>query len=321
MKALADYVHSKGLRIGMYTGPGKTTCGGYQATQDLDYDKGVSYLEKDVLQYSQWGFDFIKYDWCIFPRDPKVKAYYYSKQQTLYQRMSDMLAKAPRAMVHMICQYGEWDVWTWGRKVGGNMWRTNHDLADEWPAVLRNGFENIKLSQYAGPGGWNDLDMLMIGKGNWPMKLGQYDIPGTAPRNTQLTKDEQLTHMSLWAIMASPMLFSGDLTQLDQWTTGLLNNDEMIAINQDALGAPVKKVRDTKDAIILTRPMADGSMAVAFFNLTNKSMDMKVDRKELGLGDGDVTVKDVWSGNEGETLPGVVTLAAHGTYFARITKK
>jgi alpha-galactosidase len=320
MKALADYVHSKGLRIGMYTGPGKTTCGGYQATQDLDFDKGVSYLEKDVLQYSQWGFDFIKYDWCIFPRDPKVKAYYYSKQQTLYQRMSDMLAKAPRAMVHMICQYGEWDVWTWGRKVGGNMWRTNHDLADEWPAVLRNGFENIKLSQYAGPGGWNDLDMLMIGKGNWPMKLGQYDIPGTAPRNTQLTKDEQLTHMSLWAIMASPMLFSGDLTQLDQWTTSLLNNDEMIAVNQDALGAPVKKVRDTKDAIILTRPMADGSTAVAFFNLTDKSVDMKVDRKELGLGDADVTSKDIWTANEGD-LPGMVTLPAHGTYFARITKK
>jgi alpha-galactosidase len=321
MKALADYVHSKGLRIGMYTGPGKTTCGGYQATDDMDFEKGISYLEKDVQLYAKWGFDFIKYDYCIFPRDPKVDQYYKSKQPELYQRMTDALAESSRAMVHMICQYGKNNVWDWAEKVGGNMWRTNDDLADTWPAILRNGFGNIKYTTYAGPGHWNDLDMLMIGKANWPMKLGQYDIPGTEPRPTQLTKDEQLTHMTLWSMMASPMLFSSDLTQLDPWTISLLTNLDMIAVNQDALGAPVEKVFDG-DKIVLKRPLANGKIAVAMFNLNPRAFVLAADQKMLGLGEKTFTVKNVWTGEVTKSQSSIEALVpAHGTWFGILSFK
>jgi alpha-galactosidase len=319
MKALADYVHSKGLRIGMYTGPGKTTCGGYQATEDLDYESGVSYLEKDVQLYAKWGFDFIKYDYCIFPRDPKVDQYYKSKQPALYQRMTDALAASSRAMVHMICQYGKNNVWDWAAAVGGNMWRTNDDLADTWPAVLRNGFGNIKYSSYAGPGHWNDLDMLIIGKANWPMKLGDYDIPGTEPRPTQLTKDEQLTHMTLWSMMASPLLFSSDLTQLDPWTLSLLTNTDMIAVNQDSLGAPVEKVWDG-DKIVLKRPLADGRIAVAMFNLNSKEYNLAFTDKMIGLTGKTFTVKNVWTNEIMKDVSKVdVPVPAHGTWFGILT--
>lgn len=321
MKALADYVHSKGLRIGMYTGPGKTTCGGYQATDDMDFDKGISFLEKDVQLYAKWGFDFIKYDWCIFPSDARTAEYYKTKQEVLYQRMTDAIAASSRAMVHMICQYGEKDVWKWAPKVGGNMWRTNHDLADTWPAVLRNGFQNIKLTTFARPGHWNDLDMLMIGKANWPRKLGDYDIAGTDPRPTQLTKDEQLTHMTLWSMMASPLLFSSDLTQLDPWTLSLLTNKDMIAVNQDSLGAPVEKVWDG-DKIVLKRPLADGRIAFAMFNLNRHAAVLTFDDKMLGVAGKTFTTKNVWTG---ETQRGVSVvsqnLPAHGTWFAILTLK
>lgn len=317
MKALADYVHSKGLRIGMYTGPGNTTCGGYEATKDHNFERGVSYLEKDVDLYARWGFDFIKYDWCIFPSDPTTRDYYLSKQKVLYQRMTDAIERSSRAMVHMICQYGEQNVHEWAPSVGGNMWRTNHDLADTWPAVLRNGFANIKLSSYARPGHWNDLDMLMIGKANWPKKLGDYDIPGTTPRPTQLTRDEQITHMTLWSMMASPLLFSSDLTQLDKFTLSLLTNDEMIAVNQDPMGAPVKEVF-TGDKIVLTRSLSDGSMAVAMFNLNKSTQKLAVDAGMMGLRS-NFSTKNIWTGEVLENISKIeAVIPGHGSYFARI---
>jgi alpha-galactosidase len=323
MKALADYVHAKGLRIGMYTGPGKTTCGGYQATEDLDFDKGISFLEKDVQMYARWGFDFIKYDWCIFPTDQREADYYKTKQQTLYQRMSDAIAASARSMVHMICQYGEKEVWKWGASVGGNMWRTNNDLADTWPAVIRNGFENIAISSFAGPGHWNDLDMLMIGKANWPMRLGDYDIPGTNPRPSQLSYYEKETHMTLWSMLASPLLFSGDLTQLDQETLGFLNNDDMIAVNQDALGAPVKMVFDSGDKKVITRTLADGTLAVAMFNLNSINSTLIFTNKMIGLADdAKYSAKNVWSREVIEATGEMKAIVpAHGTFFVILTLK
>jgi alpha-galactosidase len=322
MKALADYVHSKGLRIGMYTSPGNKTCGGYEGTKDHDFEKGVSFLEKDVDTYAKWGFDFIKYDWCIFPSDPKVQDYYWSKQKELYKRMTDAIERSSRSMVHMLCQYGELEVWKWAPSIGGNMWRTNHDLADTWPAVLRNGFANIKLAPFQSPGHWNDLDMLMVGKANWPKKLGDYDIPGTTPRPTQLTADEQLTHMTLWSMMASPLLFSSDLTQLDPATLKLLNNDDMIAVNQDSLGSPAYKVREVDGTIVLARKLQDGSLAVALFNLNPKATHFSVTPVELGFPERtNLRTKNIWSG---EVVDGVmstleVDVPAHGAYFVKMS--
>ena len=320
MKALADYVHSKGLRIGMYTSPGEKTCGGYEGTKDHDFERGVSYLEKDVEMYAKWGFDFIKYDWCIFPSDTATRDAYWAKQKTLYKRMTDAIARSSRAMVHMLCQYGELEVWKWAPSIGGNMWRTNHDLADTWPAVLRNGFQNLRLSQYASPGHWNDLDMLMVGKANWPRRLGDYDIAQTAPRPTQLTQDEQVTHMTLWSMMASPMIFSGDLTQMDANTLALLTNRDVLAVNQDSLGAPISIAFDSRDKKVITRRLSDGTMAVAMFNLGSTAQMMAFDSSMVGLGNRSFSVKNLWNGQKLDNVQRVeVRVPAHGSFLVKLT--
>ncbi len=323
MTALVNYVHAKGLRIGIYTSPGAKTCAGYPATMDHNFDVPgeKSYLETDVATYARWGFDFIKYDWCMFPKDQKIKDQYYAKQNAIYQRMSDVLDKAPRAMVHMVCQYGERAVWTWAQAVGGNMWRTNNDLADEWAAVVLNGFENLKLSQFAGPGHWNDLDMLMVGKANWPAHLGQYTIPADPPRPTKLTPEEQLTHISLWSLMASPMLFSGDLSQLDPQTIAMLTNDDVVDINQDALGAPVTVVSDVGGARVLSRRLADGSIAVGLFNMNTAATRVSVDFQVLGMsGFSRVKVRNLWRGIEMYAAKGIrADVAPHGVALVKLT--
>lgn len=321
MAALTDYVHSKGLRVGIYTGPGPKTCAGYAGTADHDYDKGKSYLDLDVATYAKWGFDFIKYDWCIFPKEKSVKDYYLTKQEALYQRMSDALDKSPRAFVHMICQYGENNIFQWGEKRGGNMWRTNNDLADEWQAVIVNGFNNIALSQYAGPGHWNDLDMLMVGKANWPSKLGQYDIPNAPPRPTKLTINEQQTHMALWSMMASPLLFSGDLAQVDQVALDMLTNPDILDLNQDSLGAPVTVVRDSGGVKVLSRRLADGSLALGIFNLNDTETTTAVFFRELGFADNtQLKARNMWRGFERPATNGVRTsVGSHGVTMLKLS--
>jgi alpha-galactosidase len=243
------------------------------------------------------------------------------RQETLYRRMSDALDRAPRAMVHMICQYGYNDVWTWGERAGGNMWRTNNDLADEWPSVLRNGFDNVALTSHAGPGHWNDLDMLMVGKANWPDHLGQYDIPDRPPRPTKLTPDEQITHISLWSLMASPLLFSGDLSQLDTETIALLTNDDVIDVDQDSLGAPVVQVEEANGTRILSRRMADGSIVVGLFNLNDAPVQMQADFAKFGFADktADIKVRDLWKKTEVNAKAFVQsTVPAHGTTLLKL---
>jgi alpha-galactosidase len=323
MKALADYVHSKGLRIGIYTSPGDKTCAGYEGTKDHNPETGVSYLEKDVNTYARWEMDFIKYDYCIFPSDAAQKDSYLAKQPEMYRRMTSAIEKSGRTMVHMICQYGEKEVWKWGAAVGGNLWRTNNDLADEWASVVRNGFDNVALSQYAGPGHWNDLDMLMVGKANWPSKLGEYDIPNQPPRPTKLTPDEQKTHMSLWAIMASPLLFSGDLAQVDAATKELLTNPEIISVNQDSLGAPVRTIRDEAGVKILTRRLAYNALAVAVFNVGETELDVQMSFQELGIPESGygVFVENLWNHNNGVYDENGVRgkVPPHGVAFFKMT--
>lgn len=312
MKALADYVHSKGLRIGIYTGPGEKTCAGFPASK--------GHLEKDVMTYASWGMDFIKYDWC--QRQPRAAAPYYNA----YREMGRILARAPRAMTYMICEYGNGQPWRWGATVGGNMWRTDHDLADVWEAILRNGFGRVELSRYASPGHWNDLDMLMVGKGNWPLQLGTYAIKNGPPRPTKLTLDEQKTHMSLWSMMASPLLFSGDLSQLDSVTMQMLTNKDILDLNQDSLGAPVRKVLERNDVQVLVRNLADGSRAVAFFNLSTVNKVARVTYQSLGLPVGpELKFRNLWTKREIRSEAGHrflrTTIPAHGVAVFRVSAK
>lgn len=310
MKALADYVHSKGLRIGIYTGPGEQTCAGYGASKD--------HVEQDVMTYAKWGFDFIKYDWCK-KQVPERDAY-----TAVYREMSEILTRSPRAMVHMICQYGIAQPWEWGAAVGGNMWRTDHDLADEWAAILRNGFGRVNIAQYQAPGHFNDLDMLMVGKANWPVRLGSYTIPSDPPRPTKLTLEEQMTHMSLWSLMASPLLFSGDLAQLDDVAVRMLTNKEVLDINQDALAAPARRILDRNGTQVIVRDLADGSKAVGMFNLNTTPQEIRIDYAALGLPVGrQLAVRNLWSHKEViSTLQHTAVKAmtgAHGVTFLRIT--
>jgi hypothetical protein len=307
MKALADYVHSKGLHLGIYTSPGIATCGNHPGS--------LNHVDQDVQTYARWGMDLVKYDWCWAEGD----------EPTVYQQMSAALAKAPRAMVHMICQYGLEDVWKWGASVGGNTWRTNNDLHDTWDSIVLNGFQNADISSYAGPGHWNDLDFLMVGKSNWPIDPNDYTIPTTPPRATRLTLDEQYTHMSIWSLMASPLIISSDLSQLDETTKNLLMNDDVLAIDQDSLGKAATKVGETRNgAQIWTRPLKDGSLAVGLFNLNSAAMNIVTDLNEIGFHEtGALIVKDLWKNQmmamHGASLGGMVP--AHGVLLLKISRK
>lgn len=316
MKALADYVHSKGLRIGIYTSPGAETCGHHPGSG--------GHLAQDVATYARWGMDFVKYDWCMFRDDPRQKRQMFQSEPAAYQAMSNLLYRSPRAMVHQICQYGEYNVWEWGARVGGNLWRTNNDLADVWQAVVRNGFNNVPMSRHQSGGHWNDLDMLIVGKSNWPRRIGDYEIPQTAPRPTQLTPVEQYTHITLWALMASPLIFSGDLTQIDPLTRRLITNDDVLAVNQDRAAHPAEyhQFSERGDLRVITRRLADGALALGLFNLTGREANIRVSFAELGLAAyGPHKVRDLWSHAERVSRGDGVSwnVAPHGAAFFRIT--
>src|SRR3954447_24776872 len=178
MKALADYVHSKGLKIGIYSSPGPNTCAGYLGSYGHEL--------QDAKTYAAWGMDYLKYDWC-----GAGSMYKNEEMQPLYQKMGDALHSVGRPIVYSLCQYGNADVWKWGPDVGGNLWRTTGDIKDTWESMAKIGFDQNDLAPYAGPGHWNDPDMLEIG-------------------NEGMTETEYRTHMSLWALLASPLLAGND---------------------------------------------------------------------------------------------------------------
>jgi hypothetical protein len=317
MKALADYVHSKGLRIGIYTSPGDKTCGQHPGSR--------GHLPQDVATYARWGMDFVKYDWCMFHfGDPAAEQAMFKTEPAEYARMSKLLKESSRAIVLQICQYGKGDVWTWGAQAGGQLWRTNDDVADVWASIVRNGFNNMKLTRFQSPGHYNDLDMLMIGKSNWPAKLGNYHINQTAPRPTQLTRDEQYSHIALWSLMASPMIFSGDMNQIDPFTKSLLLNDEVLAVSQDpkVLPATFVQLQQRGQKPVIIRKMADGSLIVALFNLTNTHAPISVTLNELGLPNGPKKIRDIWQHTEGILKDNKIAwnVAPHGVAFFKVSE-
>lgn len=200
MKALAEYVHSKGLKIGIYSSPGPKTCAGYEAS--------YGHEEQDAKTFAAWGFDYLKYDWCSASRIYKDE-----EMQAVYQKMGEALLHAGRPIVYSLCQYGKQDVWKWGSKVGGNLWRTTGDISDNWKSMSKIGFNQFDISQYIRPGHWNDPDMLEIGNGG-------------------MTGDEYRTHMSLWSLLAAPLLAGNDLRSMTDEIKAILTNEEVIAVDQ-----------------------------------------------------------------------------------------
>jgi alpha-galactosidase len=273
MRALTRYIHSLGLKTGIYSSPGPLTCARYEGSYQHE--------DADAHQFANWGFDLLKYDWCSYGH--VVTGRTRADFEAPYIKMGTILKGLDRDVILNMCQYGMGDVSQWGRQVGGNSWRTTGDLGNvrgtTLPGFYKVGFANAALSNYAGPGGWNDPDYILIGT------VGDH--------LTTLTHEEQYSYMSMWSLMASPLIFSGDMNKLDAFTLNVLCNSEVIDIDQDSLGKQAVIVRKTGDEFVLEKPLDDGSVAVGFFNLTASPRSISADWKELGL-KGSQTVRDVW---------------------------
>ncbi len=250
MNALSKYVHDKGLKLGLYSSPGPTTCAGYTASYQSE--------DKDALRYSDWGIDYLKYDWCSYgsiDTNQNLEAY-----QKPYRVMRASLDKVNRDIVYSLCQYGMGNVWEWGSEVGGNCWRTTGDIADSWSSMSQNGFSQAGHERYASPGHWNDPDMLVVGLVGW----------GPGLHKSKLTPDEQYTHISLWCLLSSPLLIGCDLSRLDDFTLNLLSNDEVLAVDQDPLGKQASRILDSDGKQIWVKNLEDGSKAVGLFSVGDK---------------------------------------------------
>jgi alpha-galactosidase len=283
MKSLTDYIHAKGLKAGIYTTPGPKTC--------AEFVGSWQHEELDVQRFVEWGFDFLKYDWCYYP--DVVKGNSLPELQKPYRLIGSILAKQPRDIVLNLCQYGMGEVWKWGREVGGNSWRTAGDLGhDVVGNLFRDGFDvysKNELYRYGGPGGWNDPDYLLLGF------LSSVFVDDTEGRRktTPLSPNEQYTHVSLWSLVAAPLIFSGDVTRMDDFTLGLLTNDEVIDVDQDPLGKPGRRVARTGDLEVWAREMEDGSKAVGMFNRGNGIAEVAAAWSDLGVS-GKQLVRDLW---------------------------
>ncbi len=281
MPALTAYIHSLGLKAGIYSGPGPLTCARYEASYQHD--------EADAHRFAAWGFDLLKYDWCSYGRIAKDKTL--AEDEKPYIKMGGILHGLDRDVVFNMCQYGMGDVWNWGRQVGGNSWRTTGDVGvargDTLPGFYRIGFANAADGANAGPGGWNDPDYILIGTVG---DAHHIDAPGQL---TALTHEEQYSYMSMWSLMAAPLIFSGEMTHLDPFTLNVLCNFEVIDVDQDPLGKQAAIVRKTDDEFILEKPLEDGSVAVGLFNLTTEPRTISADWHDLGL-KGTQTVRDIW---------------------------
>ena len=222
MKALADYVHSKGLRLGIYSSPAAKTCAGYEGS--------LGHEGQDAETYAKWGIDYLKYDWCqsTGSREQMISA---------YTRMHDALRKTGRPIVLSLCEYGWNKVWDWGASVGGNLWRTTGDISDEYRVMAEIGFNQNGLEKFAGPGPWNDPDMLEVGNGG-------------------MNDDEYRTHFSLWAILAAPLIAGNDLTAMTPYTVEILTNREVIAVDQDSLGRQGFRVSQEGPFEVWMKPMS-----------------------------------------------------------------
>jgi alpha-galactosidase len=288
MKALADYVHSKGLKFGIYSSPGPETCAGFTGSYQHE--------EQDAQTYAECGVDYLKYDWCS-----ASQVYPVSQIKEVYKKMHDALQRTGRPIVFSLCQYG-WDlVWRWGKDVGGNLWRTTGDIQDKYDSMTRIGFGQAGLEPFAGPGHWNDPDMLEIGNGG-------------------MRHDEYITHMTLWCLLAAPLLAGNDLTKVTPEDLAILLNKEAIAVDQDPKGAQAHRVSAEGPLEVWAKSLADGSMAVGFFSLAG-AFPVKANFKDLGL-TGAAHVRDLWSHKDLGSFDGEFTaqVPRHGAALVRIWK-
>lgn len=305
MKALGDYIHAKGLKFGIYSGPGPTTCQRLEASYKHEL--------QDFLTYASWGVDYLKYDWCSY--NETLAPGETNKQLPVLKRPYQVgraaLNQVPRDIIYSLCQYGWGDVWEWGAEpdIAGNSWRTTGDITDTWESMSGIGFQQVGHSTYAAPGHWNDPDMLVIGKVGWGPRL----------RDSHLTPNEQYVHISMWTLLASPLLLGNDLSQMDDFELNLVTNDDVLAVHQDPLGKAADRVAKDGELEVWARPLSDGSFAVGLFNRDEMDMKVGVTWSQLGIS-GKHRVRDLWRQKDLGTFDREFSsvVPRHGTLFLKV---
>lgn len=325
MKALGDYIHSKGLKFGIYSGPGPGTCAGATAS--------YGYEAQDAKMFASWGVDFLKYDLCTFREimvrdsgaDPTLQvqtkltvgaaqfAEVMSRQpapviqksddlmKAAYEKMHQAIVASGRPMAFSMCQYGYDQVWDWGAKVGGDLWRTSEDVSDNYDSVTENGFREAGLARYAGPGHWNDPDILEVGNG-------------------KMTADESRTNFSLWAILAAPLLAGNDLANMTPETKSILLNKDVIAVDQDPLGKEGDRAYETGPQQVWAKPLSGGDLAVALFNGIGSPTKMTLRLADVGW-HGAAHARDLWAHKDLGAIAAdyTVMVPGHGVVMLRLT--
>ncbi len=301
MKALGDWLHSKGLRLGIYSSPGDRTCGGYIGSIDHE--------EQDAKTWNDWGVDYLKYDWCgynkvfVASEDHSTAAYLRP-----YVKMQQYLREQPRDIFYSLCQYGMARVWEWGAFIDANSWRTTGDINDTWESLYSIGFEQqAGLHPYAGPGHWNDPDMLVVGKVGWSDELW----------DSRLTPDEQYTHISLWSLLAANMLIGCPLDQMDDFTFNLLCNNEVNAVNQDILGRQAHQDVVEDGIQIWSRDLYDGGKAVGIFNLNDAAMPTLLKGALEKIGIEAKIARDLWRQKDIPT-DAIYSIPSHGVLYVKV---
>jgi alpha-galactosidase len=308
MKALADYVHSKGLKLGIYSSPGPKTCAGYEGTYQHE--------QQDADTWAMWGIDYIKYDWCSYGQVATGEGR--AMQMKPYQVMRKALDNCGRDIVYSLCQYGMDSVWEWGadETVMGDLWRTTGDITDTWSSMITIGMRNTEIASYNQPGHWNDADMMVLGKVGW----------GPNVRDTKLNKQEQLTHVTLWSLLGTPILLGCDMGQLDDFTIALLTNTEVNDVHQDPVAKPLRLISKSDDnkLQIWAKPLWDGTWAVGLFNTSHylKPREITVKWADLKLKGSRQPVRDLWQlkdlGLQKDSF--TATIPRHGVVMIKVGK-
>ncbi|MGC1375876.1 MAG: glycoside hydrolase family 27 protein [Anaerolineales bacterium] len=280
MKALVDSIHDLGFKVGIYSDAAETTCGGYPGSYGFE--------EQDAHLWASWGFDFLKYDYCAAPPD----------QATAIQRYNAMgaaLRKTGHEFLFSLCEWGNRNPHLWGKEAGGHMWRVTGDVFDSWINIWMASWNTYgigvdfsldvaaDLADYGGPGRWNDLDMLVVGL------KGKGQVHGGG-----MSFIEYQTHMSLWCIACSPLMIGCDVRKMEKDTAELLSNREVLAVNQDALGVPARRVKQFGPCEVWKKPLADGSLAVALINRGSTGNNVTLKAGDVGLLDTPKLARNLW---------------------------
>jgi alpha-galactosidase len=291
IKALADYVHSKGLKFGIYSDAGTLTCGGRPASRGHEY--------QDASQYAAWGVDYLKYDWCNTGTEDA---------QAAYTTMSEALKATGRPIVFSLCEWGNHKPWLWAKDVG-NLWRTTGDITDCWDCKKEYSMGWVRildlqdgLESYAGPGHWNDPDMLEVGNGG-------------------MSTEEYKSHFSLWCLLAAPLIAGNDLKSMAPEIKEILTNKEVIAVDQDRLGSEGRRVWRDGDSEVWAKQMQDGSRAVVLFNRGAAAVEISVTWETLGYpAHLSAAVRDLWAGKGLGQWTGRFStrVAAHGVVMVTV---